>query len=81
MRKILKTTLIILFSAINFVYAQDLVQGKVLDSLSNEPLMGAHIVYPQGSTISDDEGKFIIRETGFPVKVTVSYLGFKSKIL
>lgn len=76
--------LVLLISALKFLFGQGIIQGVVKDSTSKEFLIGAN-VYLQGTAlggITDVEGKY--RIIGIPrgsYKLRISYLGFIPKIV
>lgn len=60
------------------VNAQNKVKGKILDSKSNIPLVGATIkMAGKPSVMSDNEGKFVLDCNGVGL-ITVSYIGYAS---
>ncbi len=53
--------------------------GVVTDKLNN-PISGAHISFPGGSTLSTEDGYFeIMHVENFPIKITVSAEGFSEE--
>ncbi len=77
MKKILILVLIIYN---NSIYSQNKIVGTVIDGLTKETLIGANIII--GDTkkgISTDFNGMFILDTQAPVKVTITYLGYKKK--
>lgn len=66
------------------VYAQNSISGSVIDSINNEPLIGATILV-EGSdkgTVTDLDGKYSLQvDQGFPVTLIVNFVGYKTKRL
>ena len=62
-------------------YAQNVVTGRIVDSQTNEPLIGASVIVKGEKTegvVTDVDGKFSIktqRET--PLKLKVEYIGYR----
>jgi len=72
------TSLVLLFSSFLFSEAQT-ISGIVKDGRTGELLIGANVVI-KGTTIgtvTDENGKFVlVNSRGFPVTLTISYLGY-----
>ncbi|GHT32453.1 SusC/RagA family TonB-linked outer membrane protein [Bacteroidia bacterium] len=68
----------LLISATTF--AEHKIEGRILDTQSDEPLAGAIITLPDGKTGTgaDDNGKFSIKVDALPVTLTVAYAGYKN---
>jgi TonB-linked SusC/RagA family outer membrane protein len=62
------------------VSQQTRVEGRILDAGSNEPVIGATILLVDGKTgtVSDVDGNFTVNVPSFPVKLSVSYVGYKT---
>lgn len=61
--------------------AHDLL-GKIVDASEKTPLVGAQIYTPSGiGTISDKEGNFKLILTEEQQNLTISYLGYKTKVI
>jgi iron complex outermembrane receptor protein len=80
-----RTLSILLFCSIHFSsWAQDgcVITGRITDSISGDPLIGASIVSGrQKGTVSDASGNYLVRITGEQVKtvtLTFHYLGYVS---
>jgi TonB-linked SusC/RagA family outer membrane protein len=61
--------------------AQSTVSGTVIDAISNEPLVGASILGPEGAdvgTVTDLDGQFSIQLSETADYLRVSYIGFTS---
>ncbi|MBR8705606.1 TonB-dependent receptor P3 [Bacteroides pyogenes] len=59
---------------------QGTVTGQVLD-VSKEPIIGASVIVvgSTNGTITNFDGKFALEVTSFPVKLQVSYIGYKTQ--
>jgi TonB-linked SusC/RagA family outer membrane protein len=64
-------------------FAQGVLTGRVTDAETNEPLIGANILINEtgSGTITDVEGRFRLELPGEPVSVTVSYIGYKPRVI
>ncbi|MRR21484.1 TonB-dependent receptor [bacterium] len=59
--------------------AQTVVSGKVVDSQSNEPLPGAHVIFGRGTgTSTDENGFFSFSATPGKLSVEFKYVGYRS---
>lgn len=70
---------IILWTVVGVLPAQQLVQGRVVDDRSNEPLAFVHVVpggQREGST-TDIDGRFMLEVPTSPVMLRFSYVGYK----
>ncbi len=79
-RSIPVVLLVLLFSA--YCHGQSTLRGIILDMVSKEPLIGANILIQGTSrgTISDFDGSFELKVDDFPVVISLSYLGYNSKV-
>ncbi len=68
--------LFIFFYCIVSLDAQVTVSGKVADSKTLEPLVGAYVISGQFNTVTDVDGGFLLEVQSLPVNITVSYLGY-----
>jgi outer membrane cobalamin receptor len=62
--------------------AQDefVITGRITDSLTGEPLIGATIVTGETSgTISDSRGRYLVRTSGEQVSLSFKYLGYVTR--
>ena len=71
---------------INFVFSQDTksLQGRIIDSKSKEPLIGANVIIKgtaQGSATNVDGEFFITDLSQSMVNLQVSYIGYKTKTI
>ncbi|MBT7480961.1 MAG: TonB-dependent receptor [Flavobacteriales bacterium] len=79
--------LLLLFSLLisQICFSQIIVKGKISDKLTKEELIGANVVWKtQNIGVSTDfNGKFeiTIPSENFPVKLTVSYMGYSTQII
>lgn len=81
--KYIFTFLGLLFLSAN-VYSQTVVSGRIYDSKTKEPVIGATIIEKATSNgvNSDTEGKFSLRlQQQLPVTIIVNYVGYKSEEL
>ena len=80
MRKILLLVACFSFLLLNFSLAQFQISGKVIDSTTGEPLIGANVFIPElnRGTTTDFEGAFKINVSKSKVRVKVSYVGYKT---
>jgi len=83
-KAILSSLIVAVFSFISLaVNAQGTVTGTILDAETNEPLIGASIVV-QGTTtgtVSDVNGKFSLKLNAGDQALSVSYIGYISKLV
>jgi len=83
-KAILSSLIVAVFSFISLaVNAQGTVTGTILDAETNEPLIGASIVV-QGTTtgtVSDVNGKFSLKVNAGDQALSVSYIGYISKLV
>jgi len=80
MRKILLLVACFSFLLLNFSLAQFQISGKVIDSTTGEPLIGANVFITElnRGTTTDFEGAFKINVSKSKVRVKVSYVGYKT---
>ena len=80
MYRLLNLSLFILL--FNTIYAQNILNGRVVDNTNGEPIIGANVTIQdtdQGTT-TDLDGNFILSSSkDFPWKVTISYIGYELK--
>ncbi|MDO9138029.1 MAG: carboxypeptidase-like regulatory domain-containing protein, partial [Lutibacter sp.] len=78
MKKLLFLFLFIPFLSIS----QNQIQGIVTDSKNNQPLPFATITTSSNfGTLTDVEGKFLIKSTKSVTQLSISYVGYESVIL
>ncbi len=60
--------------------AQATINGKIIDALSNESLIGATVIYGNAGegVATDIDGNFTIEDFTIPQVITISYTGYKS---
>jgi iron complex outermembrane receptor protein len=78
----MKRVFLVLFCCLfSFLGAQNLrVEGRVFDKTSNEPLIGASVVYATGKGVSTDlEGKFSVSLAPGDYVFTVTYVGYAAQ--
>jgi hypothetical protein len=61
--------------------AQSIVKGRVVDQNTKEPLESALISSNQKQTLTDKEGNFTLNNISQQDSVTVSYIGYTTKII
>ena len=61
--------------------SQNIINGKITDYTSNEPLVGANVVIKVENigTTTDFDGKFSIEFKKLPITIECSYIGYVSK--
>lgn len=63
-------------------YAQSTISGKILDSESQEPLLGASVLYGPGKgTVTDFDGNYSLNLEKGDYELTISYVGYKNQVL
>ncbi|MBL8000381.1 MAG: TonB-dependent receptor [Flavobacteriales bacterium] len=80
----MRSLLVGLFALLTaYAQAQDvLLKGIVLDSLTQEPLVGVSVVcVPGKGTSTDVEGRYAIRVPVGPVVVTYAYVGYRTRTM
>jgi CarboxypepD_reg-like domain len=79
--KEIKILFLIIFALINSQqsFCQTIFSGLVLDSLTNQPIIGARIINEetQKETISNEEGAFDIIVSSLPAKLAVFHISYK----
>jgi TonB-dependent starch-binding outer membrane protein SusC len=55
------------------------IEGRIVDSKTKEPLIGATVVLPdkKTGTTSDINGNFILNAPALPITLTINYIGYK----
>lgn len=64
-----------------FLSGQNVIKGVVVDSLTQEPLPSA-TVYVNGTTqgtITDNDGRFELKDVSFPATVVFSFVGYHTQ--
>ena len=79
MHRNLVTIALICYSLSGF--SQDAISGFVQDSLTNEPLVFAHVVLNDGTrgTTTDLNGFFKIRASGSVSHIRIKYIGYQMR--
>lgn len=64
-----------------FTAAQTLVKGKIVDSVTNEPLAAAHVIIKgtYKGTIANADGEFTLRVDSLPATIVVRFLGYQTQ--
>src|SRR6187549_945178 len=78
------TLLVFTFFCSYTALAQHTVEGKIIDSRTNEPLAFVNIIIngdPQAGTVSDIKGRFIYTSLMEIKSLTCSYVGYEKKII
>lgn len=75
--------LFFVFITIPTLYAQEWVEGKVIDANTEQPLAFVNIIFPQsgGGVNSDIDGSFRFQVKSNRIKVVFSYLGYQRDTL
>ncbi len=65
------------------LFGQRIIEGKVVNSKTNEALIGAAVFIPKSNkgTVTDLNGKFSLKIDESVTQLTISYLGFKEYTL
>ncbi len=78
----MKKLLFLLFSALTFLCsnAQIIIRGKIIDSLTNQPIAYASIGMngTNNGTITNTNGEFIIKAKNTSVKIKIFAIGYKT---
>jgi outer membrane cobalamin receptor len=71
--------LILVFSSLSICFSQGIVKGIVLDSETNEPIIGATILSPDAKTgdVTKLDGSFSIKVDKSNTTLEISYIGYK----
>jgi len=81
----MRKLLLLFISSITFFCsdAQTIIRGQILDSLTNQPIAFASIGIAGNNkgTITNEQGVFIINADSLPIKLTIFYIGYESKII
>ena len=81
MSKSIFTSVILVF-VMAFSYAQEsTINGKVVDNITKEPILGANILIENTNkgTITNELGEFILKNVNLPKNISASFLGYKSQ--
>jgi outer membrane receptor for monomeric catechols len=79
MRKVLSVLSILLFILPVLVNAQNIVQGRVYDRSSGEPLPGVYVLFGKGTgTSTDEKGLYSFRSGSGSVNITFKFVGYKT---
>jgi iron complex outermembrane receptor protein len=74
---------ILLYSILSVsLWAQEIsvITGRITDSLTGEPLIGAGIITGEGSgTVSDTRGRYIVKTGERQITILFQYLGYRPK--
>ena len=84
--KKLKLLLLVLLTSLTMMAQERVITGVVMDGeLAGEPLIGATVSVGDGKvgqgTITDYEGRFTIKVPASCKKLTVSYVGYESRVI
>ena len=63
-----------------FINAQDVMRGFVIDKDTHDPIIGATIsdvTKRKPLTVTDGEGKFMIPKNNYPQQIRITYIGYK----
>ncbi len=75
-----KRLLFLLMSFLTIGLSAQTIKGKVIDTNSGEPLIGASVVVMGTSigTVTDFDGMFSLKADQFPCTVEISYIGYQA---
>ncbi len=82
MNKLLAIVAISVFQfCFSFVFAQNMIRGKVTDKITHEPLESAVITNTKNnsSIVTNKEGAFTLKNTGSEDELTVSFIGYTTQ--
>lgn len=71
-------------SSCSFLSAQNRLSGRLTDSLTKTPLVGATIIDQANSdnvVVTDENGIFIIENINYPLEIKLNYIGYKAKVI
>jgi outer membrane cobalamin receptor len=58
-----------------------IIQGKVVDNITGEPLAGVYVIYGKNlGTTTDNDGVFIIKTDSEKLRITFQFIGYESVI-
>ena len=74
---------LLLFFSTTAVLAQRILTGKVLDSITKDPLIGANVIESKSSngTTTDLEGNFSLQISANTVQLEISYVGYMTQLV
>ncbi|WP_456377403.1 TonB-dependent receptor domain-containing protein [Lutibacter sp.] len=81
MNKSIITSLMLVF-VLAFSYAQEItIEGKVVDNITKEPILGATILIKNTSkgTTTNELGEFVLKNVKLPINISASFLGYKTE--
>src|SRR5690554_4926688 len=74
--------LFLFFVSLPNLFAQEWIQGKVIDAENKQPLAFVNIIFQNGGGVNSDiDGNFRFRSASNHQKVVFSYLGYKRDTL
>lgn len=77
-----KISLVLILLALSLpLWAQNSITGKVIDSKTKEPLIGAGVMSGSQAAITDVDGNFSLNYTGGAQTLVVTYVGYVKKEL
>ncbi len=82
MKIVMKTTFVLILSLISFNFAQQTIEGYVIDSTTTKPIYNANInlVSSSEGTASNKNGYFnFITDLLYPIELQISHIGYKPK--
>lgn len=79
----MKTLVTLLLLTSTTLCAQTKITGNIVNATSNSPLMGATVVErnKNNGTITDENGYFEMSVANLPTTLTLSYSGFKERVI
>lgn len=74
---------IVFVTSYSFVFSQHTCKGKIFDSETNEPLIGASVMIPRTSlgVVTDVDGTFQLTASSAFDSLVISYLGYERKVI
>ena len=79
MRYILTVITLLLSSLLDLAIAQGIVNGKVFDNITHEPLHGVYVIYHKSlGTTTDENGNFTIKTDSARFNIAFQFIGYKS---
>ena len=81
----MKTALVLISAvfSISAIFAQQTIEGQVLDAETNDALIGANVVVEGTSTgtITDFDGKFTLNVPSSAQNIVISYSGYVNQVI
>ncbi len=72
---------VLLYQSFDYLYAQNIITGKIYDKSSLAPIPGAYVIYEKNKgTISDENGNFTISTYASSIDITFQSIGYKPAV-